>query len=592
MRKIKQFVYALVIISAVLCTGFGFLACSSDDESNDTAVSPYAALPASSGTNPFSGKTWILSWWYDESEKWIFGADSLQRVTTSSGIDYDYDTAAITIKYYNYSFDSENSLLYLAKTKEVFVDSDGSTYSYSNAEEYRAYRASNGISGIELDKNTAEMTAEFATKEVYRYTIDEDKESLTLIDCFDGTLPTSAFFYSDFEDDAYPAISDVYINNGEIVILAGDNHYYICPSFTAASSTEGTFSGIMYERYAPGSILDPDRITIWSNLGSASGTYTISREGSNAEGTKGSTITLNFTEIPQGAEEISVLQNCELTQTEPRGFSLISSTANPFRDKTWTLTHEDTDETDTWTFGKDTARNVCTVTGGSGTISKTKNYTYTYDRGSESLYLTLTEYAYTEEGGASYSYKNAEEFRAWASTDGGLSGVRLEKEVARVTAEFNTKYVYDYIMEKDSLTLAEYFDGKLPSSASFKYETEAKDEIIASEIGGFEFKGASDDHYYIYPTFTETSESKVTILSIQSEGTFTGILYKCTGNEESGVWSTLGKASGTYTASEGNCTIELTFTELPEGMDAIEKEKPFLLEQEEVMDVDYTRNDE
>lgn len=146
MRKIKQFVYALVIISAVLCTAFGFLACSSDDESNDTAVSPYAALPASAGTNSFSGKTWILSLWYGSSEKWIFGENSLQRVTTSSGIDYDYDTAAITIKYYNYSFDSENSLLYLAKTKEVFVDSDGSTYSYSNAEEYRAYRASKGIS--------------------------------------------------------------------------------------------------------------------------------------------------------------------------------------------------------------------------------------------------------------------------------------------------------------------------------------------------------------------------------------------------------------------------------------------------------------
>lgn len=588
MRKIKQFVYALVIISAVLCIVFGFLACSSDDESNYTAASPYAALPASAGTNSFSGKTWILSWWSDESEKWIFGENSLQRVTTSSGIDYDYDTAAITIKYYNYSFDSENSLLYLAKTKEVFVDSDGSTYSYSNAEEYRAYRASEGISGIELDNITAKMTAEFATKEVYRYTIDEDEERLTLIDSFDGRLPTSAFFYADFEDDAYSAISDVYINKGEIVVLADDNHYYICPSF----STEGEFSGIMYKRYAPGSILDPDPITEWSNLGSASGTYTINREGSNAEGTKGSTITLTFTGIPQGAEEISVLQNCELTQAEPRGFSLVSSTANPFRDKTWTLTHEDTDETDTWTFGKDTARNVCTVTGGSGTISKTKNYTYIYDRGSGSLYLTLTGYACTEEGGASYSYKNAEEFKAWASTDGGLSGDRLEKEVARVAAEFNTKYVYDYIMEKDSLTLAEYFDGRLPSSASFKYETEDNDEIIASEIGGFEFKGASDDHYYIYPTFTETSKSQVTIFSIQSEGTFTGSLYKCTGNEESGVWSTLGTASGTYTASAGNCTIELTFTELPEGMDVIEKEKPFMLEQEEVMDVEYTRDDE
>lgn len=592
MKAMSRFFYKLTFLLSVSAFALVSLACSNDDESNDTAVSPYAALPASAGTNPFSGKTWILSWWSDESEKWIFGADSLQRVTTSSGIDYDYDTAAITIKYYNYSFDSENSLLYLAKTKEVFVDSDGSTYSYSNAEEYRAYRSSNGISGIELDNNTAEMTAEFATKVVYRYTIDEDKESLTLIDSFDGRLPTSAFFSADFEDDADSAISDVYINKGEIVVLADDNHYYICPSFTAASSTEGTFSGIMYKRYAPGSILDPDKITIWSNLGSASGTYTINREGSNAEGTKGSTITLTFTGIPQGAEEISVLQNCELIQTEPLGFSLISSTANPFRDKTWTLTHEDTDETDTWTFGKDTATNVCTVTGVSGTISKTKNYTYTYDRGSESLYLTLTGYAYTEEGGASYSYKNAEEFRAWASTNGGLTGDRLEKEVARIAAEFNTKYVYDYIMEKDSLTLAEYFDGKLPSSASFKYETEAKDEIIASEIGGFEFKGASDDHYYIYPTFTETSESKVTIFSIQSKGTFTGILYKCTGNEESGVWSTLGTASGTYTASEGDCTIELTFTELPEGMDAIEKEKPFLLEQEEVMDVDYTRDDE
>ena len=584
MRKIKQFVYALVIMSAVFCIGLGFLACSSDGESNDTAASPYAALPASVGTNPFNGKTWILSWWYDESEKWIFGADSLQRVTTSSGIDYDYDTAAITIKYYNYSFDSENSFLYLAKTKEVFVDSYGSTYSYSNAEEYRAYCASKGISGIALDNNTAEMAAEFATKVVYRYTIDEDEESLTLIDSFDGRLPTCAYFYADFEDDTYSAISDVYINKGEIVILAGDNHYYICPSFTAASSTEGTFSGIMYKRYAPGSILDLDQITIWSNLGSASGTYTINREDSNAGGTKGSTITLTFTGIPQGAEEISVLQNCELIQTEPRGYNLISSTANPFRDKTWTLTHEDTDETDTWTFGKDTATNVCTVTG----VSKTKNYTYTYDRGSESLYLALTEYACTEEGGASYSYKNAEEFKAWASTNGGLSGNRLEKEVARVAAEFNTKYVYDYIMEKDSLTLAEYFDGRLPSSASFK----AKGEIIASEIGGFEFKGASDDHYYIYPTFTETSESQVTIFSIKSEGTFTGILYKCTGNEESGVWSTLGTASGTYTASEGDCTIELTFTELPEGMDAIEKGKSFLLEQEEVMYVDYTRDDE
>ena len=299
----SRFFYKLTFLLSVSAFALVFLACSNDDESNDTAVSPYAALPASAGTNPFNGKTWILSWWSDESEKWIFGADSLQRVTTSSGIDYDYDTAAITIKYYNYSFDSENSLLYLAKTKEVFVDSDGSTYSYSNAEEYRAYRASKGISGIELDNITAEMTAEFATKEVYRYTIDEDEERLTLIDSFDGRLPTSAFFFADFEDDAYSAISDVYIHKGEIVVLAGDNHYYICPSFTAASLTEGTFSGIMYKRYAPGSILDPEQITIWSNLGSASGTYTINREGSNAEGTKGSTITLTFTGISQGAEE-------------------------------------------------------------------------------------------------------------------------------------------------------------------------------------------------------------------------------------------------------------------------------------------------
>ena len=155
MRKIfsHKWITALLLISALV---FAFSACSSDssDDDDDSSSSSFGSsvtLPSSSGTNPFTGKTWGAS--SSGSSRSIAFTSSTFTVTRSYSGSY---TDTFT---YNYTYDTSKGLLY-ASIKGGSATENGSTYTFSSLSDYKNYLSSvHNESGSELYKSIASFNS-------------------------------------------------------------------------------------------------------------------------------------------------------------------------------------------------------------------------------------------------------------------------------------------------------------------------------------------------------------------------------------------------------------------------------------------------
>ncbi len=294
MKKALNFFLAGFVASAMI---FSFASCSDDDEDEKTNTQATtngengnstttttgnngtngSTTTTTESTNPFSGKTWRVT--DEESGDLVEYVFTNETMTNTWDITHGNHTHphkfVVTAKY---TYDTEKSLLYLTPS-HIYSEEDGEEIEYSSISEIEAACEAHGFTGTELAYQIASLTAEFRTKTVYKYEITGKTLKLTYY--FDGTLPPCRRFEND--NDSY----DIEFDSGEIKFenRSIDAKYYIFPT-----CTDGNFSGTVFKRiYENGN-------EVFTNLGNAAGTYSTS-----GTGTKGCTITLKFTALPDDA---------------------------------------------------------------------------------------------------------------------------------------------------------------------------------------------------------------------------------------------------------------------------------------------------
>ena len=310
MKNLKKHIMALLALAVALTLS----SCANDSgsssgngtnngisESENTPV----ILPESKGENPFKGKSYIKVYDFDDDDDdspttWKFSENTIE--TTSGSKSYSDTTI------YNYTYDSENSLIYLS-IKSGSVTVNGKTYSYTNAEEHyseqlRCYK-DNGMTptGIELEVGKTSIKTNWNTIEIYKYETKGLKIKTTKY--FNGEMPSNARF------EYYKGSAEIEYYSGklEIEFDSDDENYIeytIYPTFN-----ENSFSGIVYkyEEIKIGEHTDEDGYKRndyerkYSKLSTLKGLY--STEGT---GTSGCTLTIVITEAP---EELSSIKGKE-----------------------------------------------------------------------------------------------------------------------------------------------------------------------------------------------------------------------------------------------------------------------------------------
>lgn len=189
-------------------------------------------------------------------------------------------------------------------------------------------------------------------------------------------------------------------------------------------------------------------------------------------------------------------------------------------------------------------------------------YKYTYDSENKLVYLALTTYGGTK-GSDSYSV-SASSYESDVKNIGD-SGGQLSWDIEWTKNLFTTSTIYKYTLEDSNLTLANYFDGTLPSNAGF-------------------YNNDKDLDYYGYlETYDSSSEASYALFPTFSNGSFSGNLYK-EGYDDDGNYEKLGTASGTYTTTgtgTSDCTVTVTFTSLPDGFSVLTTNTAYTLTQDE-----------
>lgn len=248
---------------------------SGKTEGGSSATTPTVTLPESVGTNPFSGKTFTVEGSSSEKMRtWTFTNDAATETYTRIKNNETKTENSI----YRYSYDSNQNLLFLS-FKSFSGENRGITYSFSSLEEYEeVLRMYSGLSEVELESELAVCANQFATMVVYKYEISGS--SISLIDYFYGTLPTTASFRT--------SDNKISLKKGEGIWLwpegstgNGDGYHRIAPVYN-----DGTFTGkLSYNNEI---------------IGSIEGTYTTS-----GKGTSGCSITLTFTKLPESVTGIT-----------------------------------------------------------------------------------------------------------------------------------------------------------------------------------------------------------------------------------------------------------------------------------------------
>lgn len=246
-------------------------------------------LPESKGTNPFNGKTFkqvITGGDASRKEKtWSFDGSTAKETTIYTG------KGAKEIDVYNYAYDAEKSLLFLA-LKSCSGEGDGRTYTCSTAEEWgnlqKKWDAEDGkeSSEEEIKEEVARFTNLFATRRGYQYSISEN--SITFTPYFDGSLPEIVGFSS----------SDRKISTkmGEGLWLwptgstgNADGYHCLAPTY----EDEKFFGIVSYNK---------------KYIGSLEATYT-----TEGKGTTGCSIKITFTKLPAGITEFTTGTEYTLT---------------------------------------------------------------------------------------------------------------------------------------------------------------------------------------------------------------------------------------------------------------------------------------
>lgn len=300
--KKSQFFSALPLFAAACFLAASLTSCSNDDDDDDSSSSS-VTLPASSGTNELSGKNWSVTdsgTGYSESEEWEFSDSTATYTSAYSYTDSDKNETGSITETYKYTYDSENGLVYLALTK-VSYTSEGTTYTWSSAAEYKKLASSvGGLTGDELADEYDSAVATFKTPVIYKYTISSTDSSLTLAEYFDGDLPTAAYFYKSLSSGSI-RIKDCSIRISVYDENYNYTYYYIYPTYS-----DSTFTGTLYS-----CVEDEDSgEEVYTALGTAAGTYSTS-----GKGTSDCTITLTFTTVPDDASaDITADSTFTLTQ--------------------------------------------------------------------------------------------------------------------------------------------------------------------------------------------------------------------------------------------------------------------------------------
>ena len=209
MKKALKLIPAALLACAML---FNFTACSDDnDDENSSSGTPAVTLPESKGENPFAGKNFISSNKDGHTKEWNFGDKTLTYVKT-----YPKDGVKVT-ENYSYTYDADESLIYLGLTKNTIESEGEKTISYSSLSEYEALAKQYNATGAQLEAGKEEFTADFGITRIYKYTLNGD-EAPEFKSYFDGKLPTYAVFYSDSSD------YDVELYHGELEIDLNDSY--------------------------------------------------------------------------------------------------------------------------------------------------------------------------------------------------------------------------------------------------------------------------------------------------------------------------------------------------------------------------------
>ncbi|MBR1715489.1 MAG: hypothetical protein IJ717_11195 [Treponema sp.] len=258
---------------------------------------------------------------------------------------------------------------------------------------------------------------------------------------------------------------------------------------------------------------------------------------------------------------------------------------NPFAGKTWKYqrTSNGKEYSHSWSFTDTTATNS------NGEEETTYTYKYSYDANQNLLYLAFQTESWTEDG-ETISYSSVEEYKEvvkkWYEDEGdSISEAEMESELERIKKEFSTLGVRKYTISEDSLTLEDYFDGKLPTACYF-YKSFDESDLPSEYTSGFisiDCIGLYDSEYdYRYNYY----------LSFNSEAkTFSGNMYSYKSSKDDDFTTKLGTVTGTYT-TEGigtsGCKVTLTFTEIPDGVPVIKTNTAYELEQNSDSDATYT----
>ena len=260
---------------------------------------------------------------------------------------------------------------------------------------------------------------------------------------------------------------------------------------------------------------------------------------------------------------------------------------NPLKGKTWQIENDEEGATCSWKFTDTTA----TYTYSRTDYTDIETFKYSYDANQNLLYLALQSESVTDDG-KTFSWSSVEEYeeqmKKWYEEEGeSLSDVELESELEYCKQVFSTRGVRKYTIDEDgSLTLEDYFDGKLPTACYFVKEIDESDlpsEYTYGSVRLFDIWLEDSECMYLYDYY----------LSFNSEAkTFSGKLYSQTraDGEEWSDTTKLGTVTGTYT-TEGigtsGCKVTLTFKELPDGVPVIKTDTAYVLEMDSDSDT-YT----
>ncbi|MCR5401150.1 MAG: hypothetical protein K6E78_06090, partial [Treponema sp.] len=237
MKNLKKHIMALLALAVALTLS----SCANDSGSSsgnnsEGGNNSQVTLPESKGENPFKGKSYIKVYDFDDDSPttWKFSENTIETTSVS-------ESASNTI-IYNYTYDSENSLIYLSIKSESHTI-NGKTYSFTNADEYfsealRYYKDTGWtLTDIEIEKEKISIKTKWDTIESFKYETKGLKIKTTKY--FNGEMPSNARF--DYYDDS--AEIDYYSGSLEIDFDdENDITYTIYPTFN-----ENSFSGIVYK---------------------------------------------------------------------------------------------------------------------------------------------------------------------------------------------------------------------------------------------------------------------------------------------------------------------------------------------------------